>query len=92
MHYILYETLYFIEKPLRTLGTQAVVTSSSGRTLCTSGSCLVHAAAAAYDVAGRTVVTHVVLIVPAGRRVIRRESAANVIRVGPHYLGVVTCS
>ena len=87
MHYM--TQLYFIELLPWISYTQTVITTGSAcRTLCTSGSFIVHAAT--YHIAAWTIITHVVLFVPSVGTLVRRKSTANFIRFGPHYLGVVT--
>jgi hypothetical protein len=84
-------TCYFTEHQTWTSSTQTVVTSGSVcRTRCTSGPCLVHGGT--YNIAARSIVTHVKFVVPAVGTIIRCKSTANLIRIGPHYLGVVTCT
>jgi hypothetical protein len=82
---------YCIEHHVRTSHTQTVFTTGSGcRTFCTSAPYRVHAAT--YVVAARSIVTRVQFAVPAVGTIIRCKSTANLIRIGPHYLGVVPCA
>jgi hypothetical protein len=89
---VLYDTPFRRWYSSRMLRTQAVVTSGAGRTLWASGPYLVHATAATYNVATRTIIAHVQFSVPAVGRRKRYKSTANQIGVGPDYLAVVTCT
>jgi hypothetical protein len=67
--------------------TQPVVTGAG--TLGTGGPDGVHACGTPYDIPSRAVVTHVQLVVPATGSCVGRESTADFICSGPHYLAVV---
>ena len=72
----------------RWLHTQSIVTRTWAA--WASWPYLVHTSTS--KIAGRSIVTHVVFVVPAVRTLVRCEPAANFIRIGPHYLGVVPCA
>jgi hypothetical protein len=57
-------------------------------TRCTRGAYLVHAAI--FVVATRTVVTYIEIYVTVGGTCEAHVSTANLVRIGPHCLGIVT--
>jgi hypothetical protein len=80
---------YFTVLYILTSHTQTVITTGSGcRTCCTSWIFFVHAGT--YNISARSIVTHVILVVPAVSTIIRCEPTANLTRIGPRYLAVVT--
>jgi hypothetical protein len=75
-----------MEQLYRTLHTQAIVTTTWA--LWTSWPHLIHGGP--YNIAARSIVTHVQFVVPPVGSLVPCKPAANLIRIGPHYLGVVT--